>query len=82
VLAVNELIAAKWDGKRAVLTQREVVIAVLVKLPGVTREEIFDLRYLDFEDVYREAGWTVSYDKPDYTDVSEPTFTFTRGKSR
>lgn len=41
------------------------------------RAFIFKEHLLDFEDVYRNKGWNVKYDKPAYNESYEPTWTFT-----
>lgn len=40
--------------------------------------EIFAKKWLDVEDVYRDANWIVKYDKPGYDDTFEAFFTFQR----
>lgn len=52
--------------------------AILAKLPDVTREQIYENRWLDIEDSYRAVGWHVEYDKPGYCESYEATFTFKR----
>ncbi len=48
----------------------------------VTSTTVCDNHWLDVEDVYREAGWVVEYDKPGYCESYEATFTFKKdGKS-
>lgn len=75
---VNELIIKNLKGTKsntyAVLSQTEVVEALVVK--GFNREDLFDNEWLDFEPLYRKAGWKVEFDKPAYNETYEPTFTF------
>ena len=70
----NEFLVQHCRGKFAVIRQDEVVAALVAK--GLEREEIFDKNWLDIEDLYREAGWKVSYDKPGYNEMYEPTWDF------
>lgn len=43
----------------------------------LTKDEIFDNHWLDIEDIYREQGWKVKYDKPGYNEESfKPYFEF------
>lgn len=74
---VDNLLQKRWDGRAAVLTQQEIVSALMDKM-GVNRQYIFDQKFLDFEQAYRDAGWHVYYDKPGYNESYEPTFTFTK----
>jgi hypothetical protein len=76
--AFNEAIAKHWDGRAATFTQREVADAIAAKLPDVTREQIYENRWLDVEDSYRASGWQVEYDKPGYCETYEARFTFKR----
>ena len=41
-----------------------------------SRKEIFDNHLLDFEDVYRDQGWSVMYDSPAYCESYDPYFLF------
>lgn len=42
----------------------------------VTREEIFAKGWLDIEQLFRDNGWTVLYDKPGYNESYEAYFEF------
>jgi hypothetical protein len=75
VETVNELIMRKWRCGRAVIFQNEI-IEILENKMKITRQEIFNNRYLDFENLFREYGWNVEYDKPHYTDNNEAMFIF------
>lgn len=75
--AVNELIVEKWDGRSAVILQCTLVKRIRDKDASLA-DKLFEHHYLDFEDVYRKEGWTVSYDRPAYCETYEPSFTFTK----
>ncbi len=49
---------------------------------GLDRELVFKKGWLDVEDVYREAGWKVEYDKPGYNETYRSSFTFKAPNSR
>ena len=79
--AVNQLIAENLQGDqgkvRAVVKQRDIV-ARYKQLSGVASDqEVYDSGWLDFEPIFRDAGWKVSYDKPAYCEDYPATFTFT-----
>ena len=79
--AVNKLIQQKWSGKSAVIKQEEILAIVSSEDPNDARpsvQTIFDRHYLDFEPLYRDAGWNVEYHKPDYTESFKPYFVFTK----
>lgn len=75
--AVNELIAEKiGNGRYVTLLQKEVVNRICKKMPTVSAQILFDKHWLDFEDVFRRAGWQVEYDKPAYCETYEANWTF------
>lgn len=76
---VNDLLLTKpWKNNRIIITQDEI----LNKLTGdedcgkLSRQTILDNGWLDFEDIYRENGWKVTYDKPGFHDTYRPYFIF------
>lgn len=75
---VNRLIRQNYQSRRkcSVIEQREIVkeIKVLINIYGLE----FDIKWLDFEELYRNAGWNVEYDKPGYNESYEATFKFTK----
>lgn len=80
--AFNEMIAASWDGRSAVVFQNEVAALACEKLvrrnPDFTESDLYARGWLDIEDLYRKAGWSVSYDKPGYNEDYEASFRFTK----
>lgn len=42
------------------------------------RGDVFERGYLDIEETYRKAGWSVVYDKPGYNETYDAFYTFTR----
>lgn len=72
---VNRLIGENFREGYATILQKDIVKELAAT--GLQRKEIFDNHWLDFEDLYREAGWGVTYDKPGYNeDWYEPRFKF------
>jgi hypothetical protein len=80
--AVNKLLKKKWDGKKAIITEDEIISEmkpsnVLGLENGVRfRAAVFSNHWLDFEGLYREVGWKVEYDKTIY----KTYFKFTRNE--
>jgi DNA-binding response OmpR family regulator len=76
---VNEQIAKNWRGNSATIRQ-DAIVTALIRRPGtaITKQQIFDGHWLDFEDAYREVGWEVVYDGPGYSESYPATFKFTR----
>ena len=78
--AWNELIIKSWNGRQAVVMQDDA-LRLIVDRMKCSRERVFDQRWLDIEQVYREAGWTIEYDKPGYNETYAASFKFTKSKS-
>lgn len=76
IVTWNELIALNFTAGRARIEQEEIVCA-LCKAMACERRHVFDQKWLDIEEVYREFGWDVAYDKPGYNEGYEPSFKFT-----
>jgi hypothetical protein len=79
--AVNQLINEKWDGDEAIILQDDIMDMVSSDDPDIdkpSRGEVFDRHWLDFEDLYREKGWDVEYDKPAYNEFYKAKFIFKR----
>jgi len=70
--AVNDLIAKNWNGHEASFKVEEIVdqyfkITGEYKSPA-SRKLLFDMHWLDIEPAYREIGWVVDFNSPDYTE--------------
>lgn len=73
--AFNKLIALNFTGGRATVKQDDVISAI-VNNSTLSRQELFDKGYLNVEEVFRRAGWKVSYTKPDCTEQFPSYFEF------
>jgi hypothetical protein len=58
----------------AIVLQEDVVDALVRR--GLERSVIFKKGWLNVEDIYRQAGWEVLYDKPGYNESYAASFTF------
>jgi len=76
--AFNELLVENFDGRDAVITQKEVVDLMVAK--GLDRDEVYKKGWLNVEDVYYKAGWEVEYDRPGWDEDYAAHFTFTAHK--
>lgn len=73
--AVNVLIAKNYSNGSSTVYQREIIAAL--EECGISRSKAYDSHYLDFEEIYRAAGWKVKYDKPGYNETYDAYFRFT-----
>lgn len=75
--AFNELIAEHFSGRSSKFEQSKVIDRILEKFHHkLEKDELFKNHWLDVEDVYRESGWIVEYDKPGYNESYAATFKF------
>jgi hypothetical protein len=76
----NYLIAENFNGYSSTVMQSKV--NAMLKKKKVNVDEAYKKHWLDVEDIYREAGWDVEYDKPGYNESYEANFTFTPPKRK
>ena len=74
--AFNDLIAQSYCDGESIVYQDEVVARL--NADGYANDEISKKHMLDVEDVYREAGWNVEYDKPAYNESGRAKYSFRR----
>jgi len=80
--AVNELLCKHFRNGYAVINQNDILSLIIEKYnqnhpnKQITRQDVFAAEWLNFEEIYRDVGWTVVYDKPGYDESYEPTFEF------
>lgn len=77
---VNGLLSTNYRTGTIILSQDDIIAAVLVTHPNMDREDIFKQRWLDFELVYAANGWDVKYDRPAYNESGSARFLFTPRK--
>lgn len=82
--AFNELIVEQWNGSSSNFTLREVADLAVTKLKAneeyasITRQDLYDRKWLDVEPAFRKAGWKVNFDKPGYNENYDSNFTFSK----
>jgi len=73
---VNDLVSKKFRNGEAVVLQKDIISAFMKRNPSFSKDLLFDEGHMDFEPVYRKAGWKVEYEKPDYNGSGEANFKF------
>ena len=77
ITTVNRLLKAHGNKKQIVLKQKEIVAGLFAALKAP--DKVFEIEWLDFEDIYRRAGWKVTYNKAGLgEECYEANFTFTK----
>ena len=81
IMAVNELLKERYrPGNSVNLKQDEIINRIQHLDSSLSRTELFNKHYLDFESLFQKAGWKVSYDKPGYNENYAANFTFEKQK--
>lgn len=70
------LIVENFDGVESKVYQEDIINRVCTGETGLTSSKIFEKHYLDIEDIYKDAGWKVTYDKPGYCETYKAYFIF------
>lgn len=78
--AFNDLLAENFSHGSAKILQKNAIQRIL-QYGNMTQEErgqIFDNGWLNVEEIYRDAGWKVKYDKPGYCESYDAFFEFSK----
>lgn len=67
----NELIAINFKNGNSSFLLKDARNALVDKMDDAYRPE-----YLDIEDIYKEYGWDVEFEKPDYTESWPAKYNF------
>lgn len=76
----NSEIAARFDHGSARVKQ-DTVLKRLVDL-GHQRHKVFELGWLNIEQAYKDAGWSVRYEKPGFNESGDAYFEFVATPNR
>ena len=76
--SVNKLLAKSCGGNAyAKIKKKDIVTEIIANHPGtVTSDQIHKNGWLNFEPIFREAGWKVSYDKPGFNESYDACYEF------
>ena len=64
---INNLIEENWNGKGATVMQKQAAAQIAQKME-IPVQKVYDNHYLDIEEIYTKAGWSVEYSKPAFCD--------------
>jgi hypothetical protein len=71
----NSMIAQKFSNGKSEIHLKHIRDALAVAT-GETPFRVRELGYLDIEEIYREAGWSVVYDQPAYNETYDAFYIF------
>jgi hypothetical protein len=78
--AFNKLIKANFKKGNVSIVKRKDVVEEIFCESGTTDEELVSNGWLDIEPNYREAGWEVKYESPDWGQSFDSYFVFKKKK--
>lgn len=76
--AFNDLLTENYQEDETIIEQEDIIRKILEYSTDdeLTRETIFKKHYLNIENLYRNNGWEVYYEKPAFDELFEPFFIF------
>lgn len=84
IQAVNELIVENLVDGESTFKQEEIIERYfkIKKKPKTTksRGDLFDRNQFTFKKIFEEAGWSVKFERPDYTESFPSYYTFEKKK--
>ena len=80
--AVNKLIISHYSPTKKEATIKQDEIRDMVVTEEMSRNKIFKNNWLDIEDIYRNVGWIVEYEKPAYCETWDAYFVFKKPKNK
>ena len=80
IQAFNDLIVENLDTYGSASVKQKAVIDRITKTTNISSTELFSNNWLDVEEVFRKAGWTVKYDRPAYNESYDAYFEFSHKK--
>lgn len=80
IQAVNEILKEEFRGGSVTIRQKYIVSRAITINPKLTSDILYKNHHLDFEPIFRKAGWSVIYDKPGYNESYEAFFEFSANK--
>ncbi len=78
--SVNEILSEKYRGSGSVTFKSKEVIAKISAKMELTKETIYEKKYLDFEPLFRKYGWIVRYEQPCRDENFDAYYEFTPKK--
>lgn len=82
IIGINTAIKNHYIKSGFTIKQKDIVSEILKNAPeGTTQRILLDNHWLDFEDLYRNFGWKISYDKPGLDENYDAFFEF-KSKSK
>lgn len=77
IIGVNNAIKSHYHKSGFTIKQKDILAEIMKVAPDdMTNNEIFENHWMDFEDLYKNFGWNISYDSPDYCESYDEKYEF------
>jgi hypothetical protein len=77
ITSFNDLLKEKYRGNNSITIKvNEVVNRILSLDDSLTRNILFEKKYLDVETLYRKFGWSVTFNAPDRDENFDSYYVF------
>lgn len=77
IIGVNNAIKSHYHKSGFTIKQKDILAEIMKVAPDdMTNNEIFENHWMDFEDLYKNFGWNISYDSPGYRESYDEKYEF------
>lgn len=74
---INNAIKNHYRKSGFTIKEKEILAEIMKVAPeNITSVDIFKNHWMDFEDLYKNFGWNISYDRPGYRESYDAIFEF------
>lgn len=77
IIGVNNAIKNHYHKSGFTIKQKDILAEIMKNAPeNMTSDEIFENNWMDFEYLYKNFGWYISYESPDRDENFDSYFKF------
>lgn len=76
ILAINNLLKLSYRHGSAKIKLKDIIAEAIRLDDKLTETEMYEKKWLDFENLFEAYGWIVTYDKPGYDETYDSYFIF------
>lgn len=76
IIGINNAITKNYRKSGFSISQDEIIFEIKKISPNTSSETIFNNNWLDFEELYKNFGWNISYESPDRDENFKSYFKF------
>lgn len=76
ITGINNAIKNNYHKSGFLIKQKEIISEILKISPNTQENIIYNNNWLDFEELYENYGWNISYESPDRSETFDSYFYF------